>query len=144
MTFPCRLITGPAVQEWRKSRANTRSLTMNTPLSLVLWYHSMVDGLNRSSAWPFHCGWYRGVWMWSIVLGLQYSSNSDEQNCVSLSDTRVSGKPWVAKMRSKALIVAVLFIDGIEITSYHLGFESSDTKQTKPMKEPTKITYSTP
>ncbi|KAM3184638.1 hypothetical protein ACTXT7_007947 [Hymenolepis weldensis] len=41
-----------------------------------------------------------------------YSSNYDEQNRVPLLDSRVSGKPSVVKMRSRAQIVAVFAEDG--------------------------------
>ena len=52
---------------------------------------------------------------------LQYSLNRADVNCVPLSDTMVSGRPWVANMLSSKLIVAVVLVDADVLTSCPLG-----------------------
>ncbi|KAM3182786.1 hypothetical protein ACTXT7_011631 [Hymenolepis weldensis] len=57
----------------------------------------------------------------------------DEQNRVPMSDSRVSEKPSVAKMRPRTLIIAEVFVDGMDITSGHLEYQPTNTKQTTPL-----------
>ena len=51
----------------------------------------------------------------------QYSFNRADVNCVPLSDTMVSGRPWVANMLSSELIVAEVLVDVDVLTSCPLG-----------------------
>ena len=51
----------------------------------------------------------------------QYSFNRADVNCVPLSDTMVSGRPWVANMLSSELIVAEVLVDADVLTSCSLG-----------------------
>ena len=51
-----------------------------------------------------------------------------EVNCVPLSDIIVSGRPWVANILSRTLIVAEALVDAIVITSSHCECESTKTR----------------
>ena len=63
--------------------------------------------------------------MCSIPWLLQFSLNWAEVNCVPLSDTIVSGRPWVANILSRTLIVAEALVDDIVIISGHFECEST-------------------
>ncbi|KAM3176413.1 hypothetical protein ACTXT7_006578 [Hymenolepis weldensis] len=60
---------------------------------------------------------------------LKYSSNDDQQNCLSMSSNKIYGKTCVVKMRSRAVIVTALFDDGIDVTSDY-EYEFTITKKT--------------
>lgn len=56
----------------------------------------------------------------------------------SSADTRVSGKPSTVKIWSRALIVAAVFVNSIDITSDHVDCESAYTKYVTPLRRPAK------
>ncbi|VUZ49787.1 unnamed protein product [Hymenolepis diminuta] len=77
-----------------------------------------------------------------MILCPQYSSNYDERNRVPSFDTRVPGEPRTVKMRSRALMAAVVFANGSDITSGHLECESINIKYATPSVGSAKSTCS--
>ncbi|KAM3173285.1 hypothetical protein ACTXT7_012799 [Hymenolepis weldensis] len=76
--------------------------------------------------------WLEVVWGHTDAINssvFQYSSNCNEQNCIPLSDTIVSGGPCFVKMRPRALIIAAVFVDGIDISSGHWECDSISTNR---------------
>ena len=76
--------------------------------------------------------------MWRIPLPVMNSLNSLLINWVPLSVTNSVGKPWVAKIERRLLIVKVMVADGSGTTSSHLEYESTTSKNILPRKGPAK------
>ena len=82
----------------------------------------------------------RGSLIYSIVWFLQYSLNWTEVNWAPLSNTMVSGRPWVADMLSSTLIGSEELVDANVITSCRLRCKSNKSKKVNPLMGPAKST----
>ena len=84
------------------------------------FYIVLLNVSTNLSAWPLLWGWPGGILTWRIEFVWQYLSNSADVNCVPLSETNVSGNPYLANILLNSQMVAVDVIVFIYITSGHL------------------------